>query len=376
MAARAARRPDARAHPRPARHADHAGQGAGRPRARGCGASCAGSADAEYLGKLNGATGTYGAHVAAVPDADWPARQPVVRRGPRPDLEPADHADREPRLAGRAVCGRRAVQPGAAQPLHRRVDATSRSATSRRSAAQGTVGSSTMPHKVNPIRFENAEANLEVSNALLDVLAATLVQSPAAARPHRLLDAAQHRRRRSATRCSPSTTSRAGWPASTPCPRRMAADLDANWEVLGEADPVGDARARRRRACRAWTSPYERLKELTRGRRIGAEDMREFVAGLGLPADVEARLSAMTPADLRGRRARAGRLPGRRRRSLTGGPFAQGPSERHRRAGPGPARDRRRRSRGATARHTRSAGSRSSSTATPGRTRSTRTGSG
>ena len=77
---------------------------------------------AEYLGKLNGATGTYGAHLAAVPDADWPRHQPVVRRGAGAQLEPAHHADRESRLAGRAVCGPGAVQPGDAQPLHRRVD--------------------------------------------------------------------------------------------------------------------------------------------------------------------------------------------------------------------------------------------------------------
>ena len=78
--------------------------------------------DAEFLGKLNGATGTYGAHVAAVPGADWQERQPRVRRAPRPHLEPADHPDREPRLADRALRRRRPLQPGAAQHVHRRVD--------------------------------------------------------------------------------------------------------------------------------------------------------------------------------------------------------------------------------------------------------------
>jgi adenylosuccinate lyase len=75
----------------------------------------------------------------------------------------------------------------------------------------------------------------------------------------------------------------------------MAADLDANWEVLGEA--VQSAmRALAAQGVAGMDEPYERLKELTRGRRIGADDMRVFIAGLGLPEEVAARLSAMTPS--------------------------------------------------------------------------------
>ena len=75
----------------------------------------------------------------------------------------------------------------------------------------------------------------------------------------------------------------------------MAADLDANWEVLGE--PVQSAmRALGAQGVPGMDNPYERLKELTRGRRITGEDLRTFVAGLGLPDDVAKRLSEMTPA--------------------------------------------------------------------------------
>ena len=79
----------------------------------------------------------------------------------------------------------------------------------------------------------------------------------------------------------------------------LAADLDANWEVLGEA--VQSAmRAAGVAGVAGMADPYERLKELTRGHRVGGAEMREFVAGLGLPDDVAARLSALTPAGYTG----------------------------------------------------------------------------
>jgi adenylosuccinate lyase len=158
---------------------------------------------------------------------------------------------------------------------------------------QGTVGSSTMPHKVNPIRFENAEANLEVSNALLDVLAATLVQS----RLQRdLTDSSMQRNIGSAFGHSLLAIDNAtrGLDGLDAVPATMAADLDANWEVLGE--PIQSAmRALGARGVPGMEEPYERLKELTRGRRIGRAELVEFVRGLGLPADVEERLAALTP---------------------------------------------------------------------------------
>jgi adenylosuccinate lyase len=159
---------------------------------------------------------------------------------------------------------------------------------------QGTVGSSTMPHKVNPIRFENAEANLEVSNALFDVLGSTLVTS----RLQRdLTDSSMQRNIGTAFGHSLLALDNVmrGLAGLDAVPAAMAADLDANWEVLGE--PVQSAmRALGARGVPGMDEPYERLKELTRGRRITGDDLRTFIAGLGLPDDVAARLSAMTPA--------------------------------------------------------------------------------
>jgi adenylosuccinate lyase len=158
---------------------------------------------------------------------------------------------------------------------------------------QGTVGSSTMPHKVNPIRFENAEANLEVSNALFDVLGSTLVQS----RLQRdLTDSSMQRNIGTAFGHSLLALDNAsrGLDGLDAVPEQMAADLDANWEVLGE--PVQSAmRALAARGVPGMENPYERLKELTRGRRITGEDLRTFIKGLGLPPEVEERLAAMTP---------------------------------------------------------------------------------
>ena len=158
---------------------------------------------------------------------------------------------------------------------------------------QGTVGSSTMPHKVNPIRFENAEANLEVSNALLDVLSSTLVQS----RLQRdLTDSSMQRNIGTAFGHSLLALDNVakGLAGLDAMPAAMAADLEANWEVLGE--PIQSAmRALGAQGVPGMEEPYERLKELTRGRRIGQTELVEFVRSLGLPEDVETRLAALTP---------------------------------------------------------------------------------
>jgi adenylosuccinate lyase len=150
-----------------------------------------------------------------------------------------------------------------------------------------------MPHKVNPIRFENAEANLEVSNALFDVLSSTLVNS----RLQRdLTDSSMQRNIGVAFGHSLLAIDNAarGLAGLDAVPAAMAADLDANWEVLGE--PVQSAmRALGAQGVAGMENPYERLKELTRGRRITGDDLREFVAGLGLPDDVAKRLSELTP---------------------------------------------------------------------------------
>ncbi len=247
---------------------------------------------AEYLGKINGATGTYGAHVAAVPEADWPTISrtfvehlgltwnPLTTQIESHDWQAEVYADiaRFNRILHNLCTD---VWSYISMGYFAQV------------RGQGTVGSSTMPHKVNPIRFENAEANLEVSNALLDVLAATLVQS----RLQRdLTDSSMQRNIGTALGHSLLALDNAtrGLAGLDAVPEAMAADLDANWEVLGE--PIQSVmRALGARGVEGMDEPYERLKELTRGRRIGQSELVEFVRGLGLPADVEERVAAMTP---------------------------------------------------------------------------------
>ncbi len=249
--------------------------------------------DAEFLGKLNGATGTYGAHLAAVPEADWEDVSESFVEGLgltwNPLTTQIESHDWQAELYADIARFNRVLHNMCTD-----VWTYISMGYFAQVRGQGTVGSSTMPHKVNPIRFENAEANLEVSNALLDVLASTLVQS----RLQRdLTDSSMQRNigvalGHSLLALDNATRGLAGLDA---VPEAMARDLDANWEVLGE--PVQSAmRALGAQGVAGMENPYERLKELTRGRRIGQPELVEFVRGLGLPADVEERLAAMTPA--------------------------------------------------------------------------------
>ncbi|AKT52566.1 adenylosuccinate lyase [Arsenicicoccus sp. oral taxon 190] len=246
----------------------------------------------EFLGKLNGATGTYGAHLAAVPAADWPgiSRSFVEALGLtwNPLTTQIESHDWQAELYADTARFNRILHNVCtdfwtyiSMGYYAQV------------RGQGTVGSSTMPHKVNPIRFENAEANLEVSCALLDVLGSTLVQS----RLQRdLTDSSMQRNVGTAYGHSMLALDNVarGLAGLDAVPERMAADLDGNWEVLGE--PVQSAmRALGAQGVAGMDNPYERLKELTRGRRIGQTELVEFVRGLGLPGDVEQRLAAMTP---------------------------------------------------------------------------------
>ena len=152
----------------------------------------------------------------------------------------------------------------------------------------GEVGSSTMPHKVNPIAFENAEGNAGIANAMLrhfseklpvsrwqrDLTDSTVMRNLGAALGHSLLAW------RSAL---------AGLERIEPDAARIAADLDAHWEVLGEAIQT---------VLRAHgvAGGYETLKAFTRGRDVGARELRDFVATLGLPVAARQRLESLTPA--------------------------------------------------------------------------------
>ena len=253
---------------------------------------------AEYLGKINGATGTYGAHVVSVPEADWEAVargfvealgltwNPLTTQIESHDWQAELYAD---------VARFNRIAHNLATDVWTYI---SLGYFHQRLSAQGSTGSSTMPHKVNPIRFENGEANLEVSCALLDTLAATLVTS----RLQRdLTDSTTQRNTGVALGHSLLALDniRRGLAGLDVDGVRLAGDLDATWEVLGE--PVQQAmRAASVAGATGMADPYERLKELTRGRKVTAEGMREFIRGLGMPADVEARLLALTPATYTG----------------------------------------------------------------------------
>lgn len=247
----------------------------------------------EVLGKLNGATGTYGAHVAAVPDADWPevSRTFVEHLGLvwNPLTTQIESHDWQAELYADVARYNRVLHNLATDVW----TYISRGVFTQIPVA-GATGSSTMPHKVNPIRFENAEANLEVSCALLDTLGATLVTS----RLQRdLTDSTTQRNIGPAFGHSLLAIDnvRRGLRALSVDEALLARELDQNWEVLGEA--VQSAmRAASVAGVTGMENPYERLKELTRGHRLTGDEMRSFVAGLGLPGDVAERLAAMTPA--------------------------------------------------------------------------------
>lgn len=253
---------------------------------------------AEYLGKINGATGTYGAHVVAVPTADWPTLSRDFVEGLGLTWNPLttqieSHDWMADLFADVAHVNRIAHNLATDMWTYISLDYFHQNL-----AAQGSTGSSTMPHKVNPIRFENAEANLEISSALLETLAETLVTS----RMQRdLTDSTTQRNIGVAFGHSLLALDNLirGLAGVDPNPEKLAADLDNSWEVLGE--PIQQAmRAAGLAGATGMGNPYERLKELTRGRRVTAEDMRGAIASLGMPADVEERLAALTPGTYTG----------------------------------------------------------------------------
>ena len=255
-------------------------------------------ATTEFLGKINGATGTYAAHAVSVPDTDWQqvAADFVQHLGLtwNPLTTQIESHDWQAELYADIARFNRVLHNLATDVW----TYISLGYFTQRLSAQGSTGSSTMPHKVNPIRFENAEANLEISCGLLDTLAATLVTS----RLQRdLTDSTTQRNIGVAMGHSLLALDnvRRGLAGLDVDAAAMAADLDDNWEVLGEA--VQSAmRAAAVAGAEGMTDPYERLKELTRGRRVDGAAMRAFIADLGLPEDVQQRLLDLTPATYTG----------------------------------------------------------------------------
>ncbi len=246
----------------------------------------------EYLGKINGATGTFGAHTAAVPGTDWIEVSRTFVEGLGLTWNPLttqieSHDWQAELYADVARFGR--ILHNLATDVWTYVSL----GYFAQRAAQGSIGSSAMPHKINPIRFENAEANLEISAALLDTLGATLVTS----RLQRdLTDSSTQRNIGVGVGHSLLAIDnvRRGLRTLTVNEAALAADLDASWEVL--AEPIQSAmRAAAIAGVPGMENPYERLKELTRGQAIDAAAIRAFVEGLELPSETAERLAGLTP---------------------------------------------------------------------------------
>ncbi|KFI45396.1 Adenylosuccinate lyase [Bifidobacterium bohemicum] len=248
----------------------------------------------EYLGKINGATGTFGAHTVACPDVDWlkVSRVFVTERMGltwNPLTTQIESHDWQAELYG-AISHTNRILHNLSVDMWMYI--------SRGVFAQvpvkGATGSSTMPHKVNPIRFENAEANLELSCALLDTLASTLVES----RWQRdLTDSTTQRNIGSALGYSLLAINNllAGLKSVHPNEQAMQEELDENWEVLGE--PIQTAMRAQELAGRPGMGrPYEKVKELMRGHSISKKDIERFIDDLDFDEATAARLKALTPA--------------------------------------------------------------------------------
>ena len=236
--------------------------------------------------KMNGAVGNFNAHLAAYPDVDWEAlaRRVIEGFGLRQNrltiqIEPHD---------GMAELFD-AIQRWNSVLLDFDRDVWTYVSMGyfTQKTVKGEIGSSTMPHKVNPIDFENSEGNLGLANAMFGFLARKL---PVSRMQRDLTDSTVLRNMGVAFAYSlvAVKSTQKGLGKLQLNEGRLAEDLGGNWEVL--AEPIQTVM---RKAGMA--NPYERLKELTRGRRVTAETMREFVGSLDLPEDDKTRLMAMTP---------------------------------------------------------------------------------
>ena len=243
-------------------------------------------------GKINGAVGNYNAHLAAYPEVDWPAlaRRFVEGLG----LEFNTHTTQiEPHDGIAELCDAYARINTTLLDLDR--DAWGYVAIDyfRQHLKPGEVGSSTMPHKVNPIDFENSEGNIGIANALLHHLASKL---PVSRWQRDLTDSTVLRNLGTAlghTLLAWESCLR-GLGKLEPNHVRIAADLDATWEVL--AEPIQTVMRRH-----GITDAYEQLKTLTRGERgMSCESLRTFITGLDIPEAEKARLLVLTPATYTG----------------------------------------------------------------------------
>ena len=248
-------------------------------------------AGALIAGKINGAVGNYNAHVAAYPDVDWTtfSRRFVESLGL--DWQPYT-TQIEPHDGIAELCDAQKRIDTICIDLCRDLWGYISLGYFKQAVKAGEVGSSTMPHKVNPIDFENAEGNFGIANALLEHFAAKL---PISRWQRDLTDSTVLRALGTAfghALIGYDALLR-GLNKLSANPERLAADLDAAWEVLAEAVQTVMRR-------HGLPNPYEQLKALTRGHGIDETSMRAFITGLDLPADAKQRLLDMTPGSYTG----------------------------------------------------------------------------
>ena len=242
-------------------------------------------------GKINGAVGNYNAHVVAYPEVDWPKLAQRFVESLGLDFNPYT-TQIEPHDGIAEFCDAQRRINTIAIDLCRDLWGYISLGYFRQAVKAGEVGSSTMPHKVNPIDFENAEGNYGIANALFEHFAAKL---PTSRWQRDLTDSTVLRALGTAfghAQVGHESLLRGLGKLSVNA-ERIAADLDASWEVLAEAVQTVMRR-------HGLPNPYEQLKALTRGHGIDAQSMRSFIASLQLPADDRERLLAMTPSSYTG----------------------------------------------------------------------------
>ena len=248
----------------------------------------------EFLGKINGAVGNYNAHMVAYPDVDWETHcrnfveislgltfNPYTIQ-----IEPHDYMAEFFQTLSRINT--------ILIDFNRDVWGYISLGYFKQKVKAGEVGSSTMPHKVNPIDFENSEGNLGMANAVLGFLAeklpvsrwqrdltdSTVLRNMGVAIGYTVLGMSAHQRGLDKLEANPAA---------------LAADLDATWELL--AEPIQTVMRRY-----GIANPYEKLKELTRGKpHLDATTIRAFIETLDIPEDAKARLLALTPATYTGK---------------------------------------------------------------------------
>jgi len=245
-----------------------------------------------FLGKMNGAVGNYNAHLSAYPDVDWESfsKEVIEKRlglefNPYTiQIEPHDYMAELFDAIARANT--------ILLDMNRDIWGYISVGYFKQKTKAGEIGSSTMPHKVNPIDFENSEGNLGIANALLkhlseklpisrwqrDLTDSTVLRNLGTALGHSLLAYDSALRGLGKLETNPS---------------RLAEDLDNCWEVL--AEPIQTVMRRF-----GVPNPYEQLKELTRGKGITPEGLKTFIQGLNIPADAKKSLLEMTPASFVG----------------------------------------------------------------------------